>query len=375
MASQMRYISKLSLGFERENRLTAMLRGVDAIASSDAIRTELMRNPNVLGVSWSSATMGGNFPINVIGLETNEGVIEPTTVNHMGVGPDFVDVMGLQVIAGRGPSDEIPSAAADTTQPQGPQIREIVVNEALVRGLHWDEPLGKRFELGAGPGAQKGTVVGVVKDFNFRSVHTAIAPFAIYRQVDNFAQLPPALRQMQQRPLALKISGKDVRGTIDHVRETIRKFDPQHPFVFEFLDDSLNKLYATDQRLTRLIAIFAGFCIFIACLGLFGLASFTAAQRTREIGVRKVFGARTGQIITLLAQKTAWLVVVAAVVASVLAYIVMKGWLQNFAFRTGINPLIFLVAALAGLGIAYVTVALQSLRAARAHPVHALRYE
>jgi putative ABC transport system permease protein len=376
MASQMRYISTLSLGFDRENKLTAMLRGVDMIVSSDAIKTELMRNPNVLGVSWASTTMGGNFPINVIGLETNEGVIEPTTINHMGVGSDFVDVMGLELVAGRGPSDEIPSAVADGQQgPGGPRIREIVVNETLVRALHWDEPIGKRFELGAGPGMQTGTVVGVVKDFNFRSLHTEIEPFAIYRLVDNFAQMPPALRQMQQRPIVLNVSGTDVPGTIEHLRTTIRKFDPQHPFEFEFLDDSLNALYAADQRLTRLIAIFAGFCIFIACLGLFGLAAFTAAQRTREIGVRKVFGARTGQIISLLARKIVWLVIVAAAVASVLAYLVMKAWLENFAFRTDINPGIFVVAALAGLAIAYLTVALQSLKAARAHPVKALRYE
>ena len=375
MASQMRYISTLSLGFERENRLTVMLRGVDTITSSDTIKTELLRNPNVLGVSWASSMMGGNFPINVIGLETNEGVIESTTVSHMGVGSDFVDVMGLQVIAGRGPNDEVPSAAADAPQGPGPRIYEIVVNETLVRALHWDEPIGKRFELGGGPGAQKGTVVGVVKDFNFRSVHNEIEPFAIYRLVDNFAQLPPALRQMQQRPLVLNISGNDVSGTIEHVRETIREFDPQHPFELEFLDDSLNELYAADQRLTRLIAIFAGLCIFIACLGLFGLAAFTAAQRTREIGVRKVFGARTGQIITLLAHRIVWLVIAAAAVASVLAYLVMKAWLENFAFRTSINPLVFVAAALAGLGIAYLTVALQSWKAARAHPVHALRYE
>jgi putative ABC transport system permease protein len=375
MASQMRYISTLSLGFDRENKLTAMLRGVDTITSSDAIKTELMRNPNVVGVSWANTTIGGNFPINVIGLETNDGVIEPTTISHMGVGADFVAVMGLTIVAGREPSDEVPSAAAGAPQGPGLRIREIVVNESLVRALHWDEPIGKRFELGAGPGAQTGTVVGVVKDFNFRSLHTEIEPFAIYRLVDNFAQLPPALRQMQQRPLVLSISGNDVPGTVAHLRETIRKFDPQHPFEFQFLDDSLNELYAADRRLTTLIAIFAGFCIFIACLGLFGLAAFTAAQRTREIGVRKVFGARTGQIISLLAHRIVWLVIAAAGGASLLAYLVMRGWLENFAFRTGINPLIFVAAALAGLAIAYLTVALQSLKAARAHPVKALRYE
>jgi putative ABC transport system permease protein len=376
MASQMRYISRLSLGFERENRVNVTLRGVDTITASDAIKTELLRNPNVLGVSWASSTMGGDFPINVIGLENNDGTIEQTSLWHMGVGPDFVSVMGLTILAGHGPVDEVPSAAAAGPVPQGPpRITEIIVNEALVRGMHWREPLGKRFELGGGPGQQKGTVVGVVKDFNFRSVHDEVAPFAIYRQIDNYAQLPPVVRQRVTRPLVLNISGKDVPGTIAFVRETIAKFDPTHPLEFEFLDDSLNRLYVADQRLTRLIGIFAGLCIFIACLGLFGLAAFTAAQRTREIGVRKVFGARTNQIISLLAHRIVYLVLGAAVVASVLAYLVMSAWLRSFAFHTSINPLVFLIAALAGLGIAYLTVALQSLKAARAHPVRALRYE
>jgi putative ABC transport system permease protein len=377
MAAQMRYISHMSLGFERENRVNVTLHGVDTIAASDAIKTELLRNPNVLGVSWAASTMGGGFPINVIGLENNDGTIEQTTIWHMGVGPEFVSVMGLTILAGHGPADEISSAAAAGPGPGGPQgrITEIVVNETLVRSLHWKEPLGKRFQLGQGPGAQSGTVVGVVKDFNFTSVHDAVAPFAIYRLVDNFAQLPPVLRQRITRPLVVNISGKDVPGTIDFVRDTIRKFDPTHPLEFEFLDDSLDRLYVADQRLTRLIGIFAGLCIFIACLGLFGLAAFTAAQRTREIGVRKVFGARTGQIVSLLAHRIVVLVLAAAVVASVLAYLVMSAWLRSFAFHTSINPAIFLVAALGGLGIAYLTVALQSFKAARAHPVRALRYE
>jgi putative ABC transport system permease protein len=379
MTSQMRYISHLSLGFERENRVNVTLRGVDTITASDAIKTELGRNPNVLGVSWASSTMGGNFPINVINLENNDGVLESTSVTHMGVGPDFVKVMGLTILAGHGPTDEVPSAAAGAAQgpqgPGGPRITEIVVNESLARGLHWKEPIGKQFQLGQGPGAQTGKVVGVVKDFNFRSVHDEIAPFAIYRLVDNFAQLPPALRQNQQRTLVVNISGKDVPGTLGFLRDTLHKFDPVHPFAFEFLDDSLERLYVADQRLTTMIGIFAGLCIFIACLGLFGLAAFTAAQRTREIGVRKVFGAGTSQIISLLAHRIVYLVIAASVVSSVLAYLVMSAWLRSFAFHTSINPGIFVLAALVGLGIAYVTVAMQSLKAARAHPVRALRYE
>jgi putative ABC transport system permease protein len=377
MSAQMRYISSMSLGFERENRVNVTLRGSDTIMSADAIKTQLMSNPNVLGVSWAPEPMGGRFGINAIGLETNQGTIETTTVTNMGVGPDFISVMGMKLVAGRAPADEVTSAgAAGPAGGAGPQrITEIVVNEALVRALHWEQPLGKRFELGQGPQAQKGTVVGVVKDFNFSSVHESVGPFAIYRQVEDFSRVPPVLRLHEERTMVVNIAGRDVPATMRFVGDTLRKFDGMHPFEFEFVDDSLDRLYSADQRLTRLIAIFAGLCIAIACLGLFGLASFMAAQRTREIGVRKVFGARTGQIISLLAHRIVYLVLGAAVVASVLSYLVMKAWLQNFAFKAGINPLIFGAAALAGLAIAYLTVALQSIKAARAHPVTSLRYE
>lgn len=372
MFAQMRYISSMSLGFERENRVNVTLRGSDTILSADAIRSELLTNPNVLGVSWMTVPFGtGRFGLAGIALETNDGRMETTTVANIGVGPDFLDTMGLQLAAGRDVEDDVASAAGGGAGAAGVQIREIVVNETLARTQHWENPIGKRFAIGQ----QEGTVVGVVKDFNFRSVHEGVGAIAIYRRVENFAQVPPVLRMHEERTMVLNIAGRDVRSTLDSVGNTMRKFDPLHPFEFEFVDDSLERLYVADTRLTRLIAIFAGLCIFISCLGLFGLASFMAAQRTREIGVRKVFGARTGQIITLLAHRTVYLVLGAAVVAGVLAYVVMKAWLENFAFQTGINPLIFVAAALAGLAIAYSTVALQSMKAARAHPVKSLRYE
>jgi putative ABC transport system permease protein len=153
------------------------------------------------------------------------------------------------------------------------------------------------------------------------------------------------------------------------------RLDPEHPFEYRFLDDSLDRLYLSERRLMSLIGIFAGVCIFVACLGLFGLAAFTTEQRTREIGVRKVFGASARQIIALLAQHILLLVIIGSLVASLLSYLAMDRWLSGFAYRVSQNPLWFLLAAGAALGVAYATVALQTLRAARSNPVRSLRYE
>lgn len=218
-------------------------------------------------------------------------------------------------------------------------------------------------------------MIGVVRDFNFRSVHSEVEPFALYRLNESYAQVPPQQRAFVTLRMLVNISGDNVPATIDHIRTTIRAFDDERPLEFEFLDDALNELYLSEQRLIRLIGIFAGLCISIACLGLFGLAAYTTSRRTREIGLRKVLGARSAQIVALFARRTLALAGVAAVVAGVGAWLVMRAWLENFAFRTALNPLWLVGAAAVGLGIAYGTVAMQALKAARSRPVNALRYE
>jgi len=154
----------------------------------------------------------------------------------------------------------------------------------------------------------------------------------------------------------------------------VRDADPRHPFEFEFLDAKLDRLYKDEHQLTRLIGIFAGICIFIACLGLFGLAAFATEQRTREIGTRKVLGATPLQIIILLSRRILLLVAVASVIASVIAYFAIDTWVAGFAYRAPVNPWIFVFAAAAAAAVAFLTIALQSYKAATADPVEALRH-
>jgi putative ABC transport system permease protein len=164
-----------------------------------------------------------------------------------------------------------------------------------------------------------------------------------------------------------------VEQTLGYIEDVIAKADPKHPFQFQFLDDQLDHLYKSEHQLTRLISIFAVICIFIACLGLFGLASFTTEQRTREIGTRKVLGATAWQIITLLSRRILLLVLISSALAAIISYFAIDEWLTGFAYRAGINPLIFVLAALVAALVAFVTVALQSYKTASADPVEALR--
>lgn len=359
MAAQMRYVAGKSLGFQKENQVVVTLRGVATIDRISTIRTELAKNGHVLGTAEASILMGQTPSMNVMQLENNAGVVTPVTSANVAIGEDFVNVMGLKIVQGRDFSKRLLTDVGTN----------VLVNEAMVRKMGWSEPLGKRGQMGN----QSGHVVGVVQDFNFKSLHTLVEPLLMFPLVDNFGQVPEIFRPTVQRLLVVKISGTEVDKTLAYIEGVMAKADPKHPFQYQFLDDSLDQLYKSEHQLTRLIGIFSVICIFIACLGLFGLASFTTEQRSREIGTRKVLGASAWQIITLLARRILLLVVIASVLAAVISYFAIDEWLTGFAYRAGINPLIFVIAAVVAAIVAFVTVALQSYKTASADPVDALR--
>lgn len=361
MAQQMRYVADRSLGFQKENRVMVTLRGADLIEREDTIRSELSSVPGVLGVSSSASLLGRDMPVNVANVENNDGVVQPTTITHMGVGDDYLAVMDMELVAGRDFSQRLLTDVGTT----------FIVNERFVQNMGWDNPLGKRVRLGA----NDGRVIGVVSDFNFQSLHTAVEPFAIYPLQTDFSNVGEVNRFFVTRWLVLNLAGDGMGAALRAVEDKFGELDPIHPFEFEFLDDSLEELYAAEESLTRLIGIFGGICVFIACLGLFGLAAFTTEQRTKEIGIRKVLGATATQIIWLLSQNILLLIIGGAVIASLIAYLAVDEWLAGFAYRAPVNPLVFVVATLVAAGVAYITIALQSYRTAHDDPVDALRYE
>jgi putative ABC transport system permease protein len=191
----------------------------------------------------------------------------------------------------------------------------------------------------------------------------------------SFDAIPPERRAFEVQYLVLEVAARDLSGTLGFVEDTLRRFDPAHPFEYRFLDEVLGRLYSAEQHLMRLIGLFAGICIVVACLGLYGLATFTTARRTKEIGIRKVLGATTAQIVALLSRRTLVLVAIGSALACVLAYAAMRIWLSAFAYRIELGAAPFAAAAAIAIAVALGTVALQSFGAAFARPTQSLRHD
>jgi len=361
MALQMRYISHKPLGFNKENKVLITLKGINIIDKIPTIKKELSKNGNILGMATCSTVIGQPTGMTIAEVDNTDGVLEKLTLKFMSVGEDYIDLMGMQIVAGRDFSKRLLTDVG----------MSFIVNEAMVKKMGWKEPLGKRIQLGI----TNGRVIGVVKDFHFASLHSVVEPFAMYKITPG--EYTPTEEEGKNMSLLLvvNISGKEIPSTLAFLQEKFAEFDPAHPLNYKFLDDTLNQLYLSEQRLMKLIGMFAGVCILISCMGLFGLAAFTTEQRTKEIGVRKVLGASTWQIIVMLARRILLLVLAGAMIASLGAYYAMNEWLTGFAYRIGINPLVFLLSAVAAMGVAFITVALQSYKTAQANPSISLRYE
>lgn len=364
IAAQMRYVTEQNLGFAAENRIVVPLRGADLIERHELIAAELEKHPGVLGVTTSRTVMGRSVVRESRNyVETEGGGTREFQYEDLGqVGASFVSVLGLTLINGRDFS------ATTGTEAERPAI----VNETFVREMGWAAPIGKK--IGEDP-RFSGRVIGVVEDFHFQSLHERIAPFVVFRGDGDYTGLNPSQRANAERLMIVNVAQDGLRDTLQQIEGSFRELDPAHPFEFSFLDDELDGLYMSDERLMRTIGVFAGICIFVACLGLFGLSAFTTEQRTKEIGIRKVCGASVAEILVLLSRRTVVLTAAAGVVACLVAWNVMAAWLSGFAYRADISPAYFVLAVVAAAGAALATISLQSWRAARARPVDSLRYE
>jgi putative ABC transport system permease protein len=366
MSQQMRYVANKPLGFNNENQVWVGLRGADLIEQLTPLKNELLAEPNILNVVDALQVPGFGNGIIMMPMESNDGVVGPEQVEAIAVGLNYVLGLGIEVTRGR-PFSE------DRTVDES---KSWMVNETLVRKMGWDEPLGK---LIGTAGEYQGTVVGVTSDFHYAPLNNEIGPLLIQPFVPNYENTPPQTRPLQRMNLIVNITGENVGETLRTIEGKIRQFDSTQVFDPSFLDVRLNELYRSEQNLMGLTEIFAGVCIFLSAMGLFGLASFNTQQRNKEIGVRKILGASSPQIILLLCKNLIVLIAVAAVPATILSYLTIINWMERFVYRAepGVfgAALPFFVAILFVSAVALITVITQSLKTARANPIEALRYE
>jgi putative ABC transport system permease protein len=346
---QLNFVKNKDVGFSREQIMTVEVRDRTIRQSIQAIKAELKRSPDVVAVSISDRLPNDiDYHTTADWPGRSPELVFPIYYNTAGY--DFIDLFGIKIVKGRNFSRDFPSDEKGT----------FLVNEAAVRAAQWESPIGQKLKHWKG---NTGEIIGVMKDFHLHSLHRPIDPLYIYLDPSDFSKM------------SIKIKSSHISATIDHVKNVMKQFSPSYPFEYSFFDEVFERTYNKEQRMGTIFGSFAVLAIFIACLGLFGLASFTAAQRTKEIGIRKVLGASLLDVTTLLEKEFIRWVLISNVIAWPLAYFAMNKWMQNFAFRVDLSIWTFVCSALLALLIALLAVSYQSVKAAVANPVNSLRYE
>jgi ABC-type antimicrobial peptide transport system permease subunit len=346
---QMAFIKKSDIGLARQQIVYLRLRG-NVLEKKDTFKQELLRDPGIL-----SATLCSHLPTSIlnvnIGLDwEGKDPEDPGRMNVLSVDDDFLDTFQMELVEGRGFEKEFTANRVN-----------VILNESALEKTGIESPVGKRFVFDE----ERGEIIGIVKNFHFRSLHSEIGPLVIIRDPSQYGYIC----------LKTKASEKSISSTIAHIRNTWNTFSPGYEFTYGFLDEHFENMYSSEQRLGKIFNHFTFLAFFISCLGLLGLAAFMAERRTKEIGIRKVMGASHSSIIKLLNKEYAVLLIIANVVAWPVAYFAMHKWLQNFAFRAQIHIGIFILSGSLTVLIAFLTVSVQAVRAAKSDPTKSLRGE
>ncbi len=345
---QLQFMRDQDLGFNKDQMVIINTNGDK---NRVAFKESLLSIPGVLGTSFSNSIPGNNNPVANSKVENSTGDMQQASLDIYFVDLDFMNQYEMKIVAGRGFSKQLATDSTDA----------MVINESAAKLLGYKSPqqaIGKKFDQWG----TLGEIIGVVKDFHYLGLQKEIPPLSI--------------RIESRDPmLSIKLSSHHMPSTIKAIESKWNQIIPNRPFDYSFLDEDFNKQYSAEDRFGSLFLDFAVLAIFIACLGLLGLTSYSTIQRTKEIGVRKVIGASISNIVTLLSAGFMKLVMVALVIASPLAWWAINKWLEGFAYRTDVSWWVFLTAGLMAIFIALITVSFQSIRAAIANPVKSLRAE
>lgn len=348
ISRQVNYVQSINLGYDRDNFIYVPLDG-DLTSKYAIFKNESLKIPGILSVTRMSQAPtdieNGTGGVDWDGKDKNVNI----EFTQASVGYDFVSTMKLKLIAGRDFSRDF---ATDSVG--------YLINEAALKRIGYKDPIGKRLTFWG----KKGTIIGVLKDFHFTSLHNAISPFVIrLAEKENYGSA------------LIRTEAGKTKDAVAGLEKLWKEMNPNFQFTYQFADEEYRKLYNNEQIVSKLSDAFAFLAIFISCLGLLGLAMFTAEQRTKEIGIRKVLGASVSSLFTLLSKEFVVLVIIALLLASPIAWFAMNKWLLNYNYHIDVSWWVFLLSGLIAIMITLVTVSFQSLKAALMNPIKSLRSE
>lgn len=349
---QMKLFSNTNLGFDKEQVIAVKLLGdlqYKAASNPDLMKEELLKNPAILNAALTSRLPGERLGTDDFDLNDKSLAITNTDIRVMWADENYLSTLGINITQGRNFIKNDLKSGSMT----------FIVNESAVKKLNLQSPVGQKASMQGAPG----TIVGVVNDFNFASLHQSVEPLVILYD------------PTQSGYLLVKTKGSNVPNVLSFLKSKIGAVSPSSLFNYSFLDDNLDALYASESRTATILNVFTAFAILISCLGLFGLSSYTAKLRFKEIGIRKVLGASEGSLISLLTKDFLILVVIALFIGSPLCWWIMQSWLQGFAYRVEIQWWVFLLAGITAIMVAFITVSFQATKAALMNPVKSLGAE
>jgi putative ABC transport system permease protein len=349
---QLSYIQNKKLGYEKDQVLILSETGMLG-TKEKLFRQQLLSDSRVVSLSSSGYLPAGPSNNNNFFVSTAEKTKQLIKTLRYDVDENYISTLGIQLLSGRNFSKDF---STDSTG--------MIINETAASAFGWGErAIGKTISTTDNRGKKFAfSIIGIVKDFHFRSLHERISPLVMVLTANSGTTI-------------VKVKPTDISGLLSSIKKSWNNLGAQEPLVYSFLDERFNDLYKSEQKIGLILGIFACLTIFVACLGLFGLASFTATQRTKEIGIRKILGANISGIVNLLSKEFLKLVGIAFIIGSPVAWFIMNKWLQDFAYRITINWWMFVAAGLLVIVIAFITISFQAIKAAVANPVAALRNE
>jgi putative ABC transport system permease protein len=346
---QMDYVKKKNLGFHKEQMVVITSPGDDG----DVLRQKILQNAGVESVSFSINVPGVFIAFQAYNPTPEDSERETLRAYQMIGDYDFIQTYGLEIVQGRNFSKQYSTDAEEA----------ILINQKTAEMLGWGENAVGRKLYNVGENNRERTVIGVLKNFHLTSLKQEISPLVLELEPSGF------------RHVSARLNPNSVRETLAFLENVFTEVHPGQDFSYYFIDDAFRRMYPEEDKLGQIYLTFGFLAVFVACLGLFGLSTFSAAQRTKEIGVRKVLGASFREIITMLCREFAALILAANIVAWPLAYFVMRSWLRSFVYRIDLTWDIFFLSGILALAVALLTISHQSIKAAVSSPVDSLRYE